>query len=99
MGRPDWPQFLKSILAPRRSSLVTSVNWAGILPKDSGMRWPASWLRTGFGSKVSIWLGPPAIMRKMTDLAFAGKCGGLAASGLSLEEGFGGRLSPEIAWA
>ena len=78
MGMPDWPQLRKSILQPSSSSFVTSVNCAGILPKLSGIRCPASLLSTGLGSNVSIWLGPPAIIRKMTDFALAGKCGGLA---------------------
>src|SRR5262245_49982089 len=35
----------------------------------------------GFGSKVSMWLGPPSIMRKMQALAFASACGFFGASG------------------
>src|SRR5262245_23026417 len=31
-----------------------------------------------------MWLGPPAVNRKMTDLAFASRGGGLAASGLAV---------------
>src|SRR4029079_11640135 len=54
-----------------------------MVPKLSGIRCPANWLRAGFGSNVSIWLGPPAIIRKMTDLAFAGKCRHFGASGLA----------------
>src|SRR5689334_23568431 len=34
----------------------------------------------------SMWLGPPAMNRKITALAFAGPGGGLAASGFRSEE-------------
>ncbi len=30
-----------------------------------------------------MWLGPPAMNRKMTDFALAGLCGGFGASGLA----------------
>ena len=52
---------------------MTSVNCAGIVPKLAGSFWPDSLLSTGLGSNVSIWLGPPAIIRKMTALGFGRK--------------------------
>src|SRR5262245_57714963 len=36
-----------------------------------------------------MWLGPPCMKRKMTCLAWAVKCGGLAVSGLAAEAGNG----------
>src|SRR5260221_13921544 len=83
IGKRDWPHSVKLMREPSNGAVVTSVNCAGIFPKLAGMVWPASLLRSGLGSKVSIWLGPPAIMRKITDFALAGKCGGFGARGLS----------------
>jgi hypothetical protein len=39
------------------------------LPNDAGMGCPASFSRVGFGSKRSMWLGPPSMKIQMTDLA------------------------------
>src|SRR5258708_2446664 len=36
--------------------------------------------RSGFGSKVSIWLMPPWVTSRMMDFAFAGNIGGRGAS-------------------
>src|SRR5207247_9164128 len=53
------------------------------LPKDSGIGWPASLSRAGFGSNRSRWLGPPSMNSQMTDFARVGKCGGRGDRGLS----------------
>ena len=49
----------------------------------SGRGWPSSLFSSGLGSKVSRWLGPPAMNRKMTDFALAGMWAGLGARGSS----------------
>src|SRR5439155_22744990 len=51
---------------------------------SSGFFWPSSSLSNGLGSNVSMWLGPPAMNRKMTDSAFAALGGNFAASGFLL---------------
>src|SRR5215472_5252067 len=51
-------------------------------PKLAGGRWPSSLESSGFGSKVSTWLGPPCIKRWITLLAEGGSRGFLGASGL-----------------
>src|SRR5438093_918068 len=43
---------------------------------------PAYLARSGLGSNVSTWEGPPFMNRWITRLAFAGKCGDFGASGL-----------------
>ena len=66
------------------SSLASLVmNWYFASPNSAGRFWPLSLFSSGLGSKVSRWLGPPAMNRKITDLALAlsGMCGGLGASG------------------
>ena len=50
-------------------------------PKDSGMGLPASSCRSGLGSKVSRWLGPPSMNSQITDFARGGRCGALGARG------------------
>src|SRR4029450_407875 len=60
------------------------MNWYLASPNCAGRGWPSSWLRSGLGSNVSMWLGPPTMNRKITDLAFGAKFGGLAASGFTL---------------
>src|SRR6266487_3480410 len=50
------------------------------MAKGSGL--PPSCWRRGFGSKVSTWLGPPDIKRKMIRLARGSKGGGFTAKGL-----------------
>ena len=41
----------------------------------------AVWSSSGFGSKVSTWLGPPCMNSEMTRFAVAGKGGAFGASG------------------
>ena len=60
------------------------MNWYLASPNSAGRVWPSSLFSSGLGSNVSRWLGPPAMNRKMTDLALAGRCGGLAASGFAV---------------
>jgi molybdopterin/thiamine biosynthesis adenylyltransferase len=49
------------------------------LPKLDGSCRPLSWLRRGLGSKVSRWLGPPSMNRKITRLAVPATVGSFAA--------------------
>ena len=42
-------------------------NWYLASPNSFGRGWPSSLFSSGLGSKVSRWLGPPAMNRKMTD--------------------------------
>jgi hypothetical protein len=48
-----------------------------------GSGWPLYFSSAGFGSKVSMWLGPPTMNRKMTDFALGGMCGAFGASGFT----------------
>src|SRR5450432_308128 len=45
---------------------------------------PLYWVSAGLGSNVSMWLGAPFMNKNTQCLAFAGKCWGLAASGLTV---------------
>ena len=54
------------------------------LPKLSGSFLPASLLSRGLGSNKSIWLGPPSMNRKMTDLALPKWWGILDERGLEM---------------
>src|SRR6266540_1867963 len=47
---------------------------------------PLNFVRAGFGSNVSTWLGPPFMKRKTQCLAFAGKWGCLGARGPAFVE-------------
>ena len=51
-------------------------NWWPVLSNFS--RWSSA--NFGFGSKVSIWLGPPSMVKKMHDLALAFSIGGFDSS-------------------
>src|SRR5712692_10709095 len=66
------------------SGVSPAVNWLTTLPKLSGSFWPSYFFRAGLGSNVSMWLGPPTMNRKITDLALGAKFGGLAARGFTL---------------
>ena len=67
---PLLPYFLNVRLVPSSfASLLT--NWYLASPNSAGRFCPSSLFSSGLGSKVSIWLGPPAMNRKITDLALA----------------------------
>jgi len=73
---PLLPQRLNSKEPPRALSTVfwsCAICWPFV--NDSGKGWPSSFLRTGLLSKSSRWGGPPAMQRKITRLAFTGRCG------------------------
>src|ERR1044072_1914134 len=87
---PLSPYFRKVRLLP--SSLAFGrTNWYFASPNSSGFFWPSSSLSSGLGSDESMWLGPPAMKRKMTDVAFAGLGEGFGRHGV-----FGGPPKPPI---
>ena len=43
--------------------------WYFTSPNSAGRFWPSSWFSRGFGSNVSRCDGPPAMYKKMNDLA------------------------------
>src|SRR4051812_35804067 len=53
-----------------------------------GMGLPLSRSRRTFGSKVSIWDGPPSMNKKMTDFAFGLWCGVRGLNGFTAAEAF-----------
>src|SRR5262245_22606908 len=57
------------------------MNWYFASPNSFGRAWPSSSLRSGLGSNVAMWLGPPDMKRKMTDRALTGSSGLFGASG------------------
>src|SRR5260370_210066 len=64
------------------ASLRVNCNWWPCTTLG-GSGWPWSRFSSGFGSNVSIWLGPPCMNRKITCFARPGKCGFLGANGFS----------------
>src|SRR5262245_37328524 len=77
---PLWPYLRKVRFVPRSRAFFWT-NWYLASPNSPGRGWPSSRFRSGLGSNVSKWLGPPAMNRKMTARALAGRWGGFAASG------------------
>jgi hypothetical protein len=72
-GIPDCP-YLVNV---RRQGITGRLRWALLSPKPiASMIVPAYLL--SFGSKVSMWLTPPHMNSKITDLAF---CGSFCAAG------------------
>src|SRR6266446_9654067 len=57
------------------------MNWYLASPNSFGRGCPSSSLRSGLGSNVSMWLGPPDMKRKITDRALTGSGGNFGASG------------------
>ena len=78
---PLWPYFRNVRRVPSSLALLWT-NWYFASPNSFGRACPSSWFKSGLGSNVSRWLGPPAMNRKMTARALAGWCGGLGASGI-----------------
>ena len=69
-GVPDWPYGLNV----RRQGMTGRFISATLSPKPiASISLPACLL--SLGSKVSMWLTPPHMNRKMTDLALGSKCG------------------------
>src|SRR5947207_728502 len=82
--------YFRNLNGDRRAPLVLrSVRRLG---PGSGLPWKRS--RSGLGSKVSTWEGPPFMNRWTTRWAFGGNCGFFGASGLmSVEAARAGVLS------
>ena len=67
---PDWPYRVNV----RWQGMTGRFISARLSPKPTAsISLPAHLL--SFGSKVSMWLTPPHMNRKMTDFALGGKCG------------------------
>jgi hypothetical protein len=96
-SRPALPYFLNFRLLARRLFPPVPIG-VMTLPKLAGSGWPCRFVSSGFGSVRSTWLGPPSMNRKMTDFAFAGKCGVLGASG-SVGSGERGASAPRVSSA
>ena len=71
---PLWPYFRKVRCVPSSLALRWT-NWYFASPNSFGRGCPSSWFRSGLGSNVSRWLGPPAMNRKMTDARLGGDGG------------------------
>src|SRR5205807_5474125 len=84
ISSPDRPCLRKANGEAISLPSVAFMNWSGSpwALKLGGRGWPLSLVSAGLGSKVSRWLGPPVMNRKITLLALAGKCGFRGASGL-----------------
>lgn len=76
-GRPLWPWFLKAQGDFSRAAVGANCT-RGFCP---GNGLPSSRSRSGLGSKVSTWDGPPFMKRKMTRWARGGKWGCRGARG------------------
>jgi hypothetical protein len=77
-GVPDWPCRVNV----RRQGMTGRFISAWLSPKPTtSISLPAHLL--SFGSNVSMWLTPPHMKRKMTDVALGVKCGPIAASRIS----------------
>ena len=68
---PDWPYCWKEYGEGKAVGLVSLVKKLSSL-RYAGIVLPAHSLSAGFGSKVSTWLGPPYMKRKMTESTLAG---------------------------
>src|SRR6185369_5810998 len=77
---PLCPYCLKVRLEPSRVLLLVPMAVIG-LPKEAGIGWPLNSVNLGFGSKMSMWLGPPSMKSQITDLAFGSWCGFFGARG------------------
>src|ERR1043165_1626399 len=68
---PDWPCFENLNGDCKTLPVFVRINFGN----SNGGGCPLYFTRADFGSKVSTCDGPPDMKRKMTRLAFAGKCG------------------------
>ena len=69
--RPPWPCCFHSRLSGKMGELISPIAVMRPLVKLAGNGLPACCFNAAFGSKVSRWLGPPSMKRKMTFFAFA----------------------------
>ena len=79
ISTPDWPHFLKTRREPSKVPKLRALSTGSF--SLNGIGWPCRLTSSGLGSNKSTWLGPPYMNKKITFRAFAGKCGGLGASG------------------
>ena len=78
-GRPLLPPGRNGRNEGVRNPILRPPELMNFLSAGSG--WPACLSSKGLGSKVSTWLGPPFMSRKMQLLAFPAVCGALALPG------------------
>ncbi len=88
--RPLWPCCFQARLDSMSGASLSPMARTGGL-KLGGSFWPCILLRSGLGSKVSRWLGPPSMKQKMTLLALPRRLGILVIAALI---GAGAALSP-----
>ena len=77
---PHWPYCLNFHFGPTTRPLLFLPPRPKVL---TSIVLPSSGYSSGLYSKVSMWLGPPYMNRKITLLALAGNGGSLGASGLA----------------
>src|SRR5215217_9066331 len=75
--RPLFPYCLK-VRVDAISVLFAVPIAVTTLPNEGGIGCPCNSFNFGFGSKRSIWLGPPSMNSQMIDLAVGAWCGCLA---------------------
>src|SRR5580658_4752376 len=81
---PHSPYFLNGNELLRNSlGLANRFAWSVFFSLLQSITVLSNFSRLGFGSKVSIWLTPPSMVRNIQDLAFGVWSGFLGASGLS----------------
>ena len=84
ISMPHCPCFLKTRLVPITVALSFCKNANFASPTiESGNGWPSYLFSSGFGSKRSIWDGPPSRKMKMQRSAFGAKCDIRVASGFA----------------
>src|SRR4051794_20505716 len=80
--RPELPCCLKSQYGGiTRFGAAEKVASSPVVRSAFGICFPAYFRRAGLYSKVSIWLTPPSMKRKMQLFALLGWCGGFGAMG------------------
>src|SRR5262249_44754450 len=94
-GSPLWP-YCVHLRGEASNGEPISPIAVMTLPKLAGSGLPASLFSSGFGSNVSIWLGPPSMNMKMHAFALAGKCGFLGARGEPPASATGGSANSRL---
>ena len=91
-GYPALEDFISKVVteSPGRRKLLKDVHDALVVAlkasslRNTGIGLPCQRSSAGLGSKVSIWLGPPYMKRKMTDFARGANCRERALIGFGL---------------
>ncbi len=64
--------YFRNVRRVPSSLAFFETNWYFASPNSLGRGCPCSRFNSGLGSKVSRWLGPPAMYRKITERPCAG---------------------------